>query len=66
MIGSVALMLDMSFGMGNEAKIIWRSMQNIFDSGFSTADLSSQSLDRGLLSTTEFGDKVLEFVKEEL
>jgi 3-isopropylmalate dehydrogenase len=60
MIGSVALMLDMSFGMTEEAKAVWQAMQSVFQAGFSTGDLSSASSGNTLLSTSEFGDKVLE------
>ena len=40
MIGSVALMLDMSFDMEAEAKAVWKAMQDVFEAGFSTGDLS--------------------------
>ena len=57
MIGSVALMLDKSFGMKRESDAIWNSMQQIFADGFTTADLSRGGED--LISTAEFGDKVV-------
>ncbi|MFT5716376.1 MAG: 3-isopropylmalate dehydrogenase [Oleiphilaceae bacterium] len=60
MIGSVALMLDMSFHMAAEAKAVWTAMQSVFEAGFSTSDLTAASKDIQLLSTTEFGDKVIE------
>lgn len=60
MIGSVALMLDMSFGMTDEAKAVWQAMQSVFAAGFSTGDLSNADSGVALLSTTEFGDKVVE------
>jgi len=60
MIGSVALMLDMSFGMEAEAKAVWQAMQSVFEAGFSTGDLSKPGSGVTLLSTTEFGDKVME------
>tara|TARA_B110000881_G_C18460629_1_gene456015 strand:- start:607 stop:978 length:372 start_codon:yes stop_codon:yes gene_type:complete len=64
MIGSVALMLDMSFGMTEEAKAVWQAMQKVFEAGFSTGDLSSAGSASTLLSTTEFGDKVLESLED--
>ena len=64
MIGSVALMLDMSFGMTEEAKAVWQAMQRVFEAGFSTGDLSSADSNSTLLSTTEFGDKVLESLED--
>ena len=60
MIGSVALMLDMSFNMDAEAKAVWTAMQSVFEAGFSTSDLTATGKDIQLLSTTEFGDKVIE------
>ena len=64
MIGSVALMLDMSFGMAAEAKAVWQAMQSVFEAGFSTGDLSQAGSDITLLSTTEFGDKVMEALQD--
>ncbi len=40
MIGSVAMMLEMSFDMAAEAKNVWAAMQGVFGDGYSTADLS--------------------------
>ncbi len=60
MIGSVALMLDMSFNMLEESKLVWQAMQSVFEAGYSTRDLSSEGEGATLLSTTEFGDKVIE------
>ena len=39
MIGSVAMMLEMSFNMHEESRIVWEAMKNVFESGYSTADL---------------------------
>jgi len=60
MIGSVALMLDMSFNMDAEAKAVWTAMQSVFEACFSTSDLTATGKGIQLLSTTEFGDKVIE------
>ena len=64
MIGSVALMLDMSFNMEAEAKAVWTAMQSVFEAGFSTSDLSAAGENIKLLSTTEFGDKVIEALEK--
>jgi len=64
MIGSVALMLDMSFGMTAEAKAVWQAMQSVFEAGFSTGDLSQAGSDITLLSTPEFGDKVMDALQD--
>ncbi|MBJ37491.1 MAG: 3-isopropylmalate dehydrogenase [Gammaproteobacteria bacterium] len=58
MIGSVALMLEMSFGMPDEAEAVWKAMQSVFEDGFSTTDLASHGGVENV-STVEFGEKVV-------
>ena len=60
MLGSVAMMLEMSFNMDIEAKNLWKAMQNVFVSGFTTPDLARRGKAESVISTAEFGDKVLE------
>ncbi|PCJ22898.1 MAG: 3-isopropylmalate dehydrogenase [SAR86 cluster bacterium] len=60
MIGSVAMMLEMSFGMEQEAKNVWHAMQNVFAQGNSTSDLSKPGSDVNMISTQKFGDLVAE------
>jgi 3-isopropylmalate dehydrogenase len=60
MIGSVAMMLENSFDMAEEAKNVWAAMQGVFADGFSTADLSKSGSGVKMISTVEFGDKVVE------
>lgn len=60
MIGSVAMMLDMSFNMHLESGLVWDAMKSVFEAGYSTADLSKSSGNIKLVSTDEFGDKVME------
>ncbi len=59
MIGSVAMMLEMSFSLHQEARLVWDALHGVFADGFSTADLSAASDTMQLLSTTEFGDQVI-------
>lgn len=59
MIGSVAMMLEMSFNMDAEARKIWQAMQSVFADGFSTRDLSRPGSDVNLISTSDFGARVL-------
>ena len=59
MLGSVAMMLEMSFGLEEEAQSLWRSMKNVFESGFSTADLKTRAPGEEIVSTSDFGDKVI-------
>ena len=63
MIGSVAMMLEMSFGMDQEAKNLWQAMQSVFAQGFSTADLSKPGAGVTMISTSEFGDLVAKELK---
>ena len=58
MIGSVAMMLEMSFNMVKEAKNIWQAMQNVFAQGYSTADLLTPGSNIKMIKTNEFGDLV--------
>jgi len=60
MIGSVALMLEMSFGLEDAAKRIWEAMRQVFGEGFTTADLRDPEGKAEPITTAEFGDKVVE------
>lgn len=60
MIGSVAMMLDMSFGLKAESDAVWGAMKSVFEAGYSTADLSAKDTHPKILSTTEFGDRVMQ------
>lgn len=64
MIGSVAMMLENSFGMEAEAKNVWTAMQGVFADGFSTADLSKPGSGVNMISTEQFGDKVVEKLRQ--
>lgn len=58
MIGSVALMLDMSFGLKGEAENLWHAMQSVFADGYCTPDLA-KGKDVKLINTDAFGDRVV-------
>ena len=58
MIGSVAMMLEMSFNMAQEARNIWQAMQNVFAQGYSTADLLTPGSKIKMIKTNDFGDLV--------
>jgi len=64
MIGSVAMMLENSFDMEAEAKNVWAAMQGVFADGYSTADLSKPGSGVKMISTVEFGDKVIEKLRQ--
>ena len=63
MIGSMAMMLEYSFGMVDESRKVWDAMQSVFAAGFSTSDLSKADSGAQMLSTSEFGDKVVEHLQ---
>ncbi len=62
MIGSVALMLEKSFGLAEEAAVIWDAMRRVFGEGYTTADLGDPDGKHAVIETAAFGDKVAEAV----
>jgi 3-isopropylmalate dehydrogenase len=58
---SVALMLEYSFGLGREAKAIDEAVERVFLEGYRTYDVMEGS--KTLIGTSEFGDKVAQFVR---
>ncbi len=60
MIGSVALMLEKSFDMADEARRVWDAMRSVFGAGVTTADLRDPEGKCTVLTTREFGDRVVE------
>lgn len=63
---SVALMLEISFGLPEEAARVNHAVDQTLKAGWRTLDIadSTTSQDR-IVGTTEMGQKVLEFVKQE-
>jgi 3-isopropylmalate dehydrogenase len=59
MIGSVAMMLELSFYMLNESKNVWNAMQSVFTDGYSTPDLSKPGAGVKMIKCDEFGDRVV-------
>ena len=64
MIGSVAMMLEMSFGMREESRNVWHAMQSVFADGYSTPDLSKPGSDVKMIDTQAFGDRVVEALRK--
>ena len=56
MIGSVAMMLETSFGMHEEARTIWSALTQVFADGYATQDLAREGMEP--LDTATFGDEV--------
>jgi 3-isopropylmalate dehydrogenase len=65
MIGSVAMMLEMSFNMDAEAKNVWHAMQSVFAQGYSTPDLSKPGSGVTMIDTRGFGDLVVEALRKQ-
>ena len=63
MLGSVAMMLQMSFGMEAEARNLWQAMQSVFTDGYTTPDLARRGNAERQISTSEFGDRVVAALK---
>jgi 3-isopropylmalate dehydrogenase len=61
MIGSVAMMLEHSFKMIDEANNVWAAMQGVFGEGYSTPDLTGGGAK--MIGTDAFGDRVVEKLK---
>ena len=59
MIGSVAMMLEKSFGMDDEARRVWDAMRGVFGEGYTTADLKDPEGKLQPISTQDFGAKVV-------
>lgn len=60
MIGSVAMMLETSFGMTTEARSIWSALEQVFADGYATVDLGANVDGVEILNTADFGDKVVQ------
>ena len=65
MIGSIALMLEKCFDLKEEANIIRSSMIKLFKDSFRTFDLVDKNTEKSkILSTIEFGDRVVEYINK--
>ena len=58
-------MLDMSFGLQEEATIVWAGLHSVFGNGYRTAELATQDTPKErIISTSKFGDLVEMHIKE--
>ncbi|WP_448139315.1 3-isopropylmalate dehydrogenase [Sphingobacterium siyangense] len=61
---SAALMLDISFGLQDEAKAVTNAVAEALKAGWRTGDIANSSTESSkILGTQEMGEKVLEFIK---
>lgn len=61
---SAALMLDISFGLQEEAKTVTNAVAETLKAGWRTGDIANSSTEASkILGTQEMGQKVLEFIK---
>jgi len=64
MIGSVAFMLEKSFGLEKEAKDIWQALFKVFEDGYRTKELATKNIPpEKIITTTQFGDLVATNIK---
>lgn len=60
MLGSVAMMLEYSFGLATESQAIFAAMEALFVEGVTTPDLQQPNVENKMISTDAFGDRVAE------
>lgn len=66
MIGSIAFLLEKSFNLHEEAELVWKALFAILKQGYRTVELASPNDDpRSILSTSEFGERVVAFIESE-
>lgn len=62
---SVAMMLDISFGMKDESARLLDAVRLVLKNGYRTADIAGPYVDRSrILGTKEMGQKVIQYLKE--
>jgi len=62
---SVAMMLEISFGLKEDANNLIDAIRLVLKNGYRTADIASPSTDRSkILGTIEMGEKVIEYLKK--
>ena len=60
MIGSVAFMLEKSFGLKQEAREVWDALTKVFSDGYRTGELAKEDTPlEKRLTTSQFGDLVV-------
>ncbi|ASU32723.1 3-isopropylmalate dehydrogenase [Mucilaginibacter xinganensis] len=60
---SVALMLEISFGLQEEAKRVTNAIDKVLKAGYRTGDIADSSTDKSkILGTTAMGQKILELL----
>ena len=61
---SAALMLEISFGLKEDASRITEAVRQVLKNGYRTGDIASAATDKSkVLGTKEMGEKVLEFMR---
>jgi 3-isopropylmalate dehydrogenase len=62
---SAALMLEISFGLKEEANRVTEAVRQVLKQGYRTGDIASAATDKNkILGTKEMGQLVLEFVRQ--
>jgi isocitrate/isopropylmalate dehydrogenase len=64
MIGSVAFMLEKSFGLHEEAQSVWSALFAVFGKGYRTTELKTPGTPpEKVVSTEQFGDLVVSQIR---
>lgn len=62
---SVSMMLDISFGLKEDANRVINAVRAVLKNGYRTADIAGSDTDRSrILGTNEIGQKVIEYLKQ--
>ena len=59
---SAAMMLKYSFGLGSAHDMVFSAISSVLESGYRTQDIASTSGQDTVVSTSEMGDKIAEFI----
>lgn len=64
-IGCVAMMFETGFDLEKEAKAIWNALHSVFEQGYRTIEIATESTPKNkIVSTSKFGDLVVKNIIE--
>jgi 3-isopropylmalate dehydrogenase len=61
---SAAMMLDYSFNLNEEAKLINQAIQATIVAGYRTSDIATNSKNEKVVGTSEFTDQIINFIQQ--
>jgi len=67
MIGSIAFLFEKCLDLKQESEEIWNALFGVFERGYTTTELANASSDKDkVLSTSDFGDLVVDIIKNSM